>query len=130
MSASLIPSGTGRAISQFTTCAESRPMTIVSWLIDTSCPRMARGATSAMYIGERFDASPMATPPVRRHARNTGNEFAAPVPIDVMAKMIADTIRRRLRPNLSLSAPEATAPNRQPIKALLIAQPISAGVCR
>ena len=43
-------------------------MTMVSWLIDTSRPRTAAGATSAMYIGERFDARPMATPPSIRQA--------------------------------------------------------------
>ena len=38
-------------------------MTMVSWLMETSLPRIRAGAISAIYIGERLDARPMATPP-------------------------------------------------------------------
>ena len=46
------------------------PITIVSWLMATSRPRWWAGATSAMYIGDRFDAMPIATPPRMRQTTN------------------------------------------------------------
>ena len=55
---------------------------------------------------------------------------AMPVPIELTVKMNAASIKSRLRPKLSLNAPEVTAPARHPIKALLIAQPTAAGVTR
>ena len=39
------------AIRQLTNCAARMPITMVSWLIATSRPRICAGAISAMYIG-------------------------------------------------------------------------------
>ena len=70
ISCAVASGGTGWAMSQFTTCASRMPMTMVSWLIDTSLPRTCAGATSAIYMGDRFDANPMAVPPTMRHTTN------------------------------------------------------------
>ena len=80
ISAAVAPGGTGRAMSQLTTWAARMPMTMVSWLIETSRPRMAAGAISAMYMGERFEARPMATPPRMRQATKTVKLGASAVP--------------------------------------------------
>src|ERR1039457_1913631 len=95
--------------------------------METSRPRMRSGATSAMYIGERLEARPIATPPDIRQARNTANVPAIPVPIELTVNRNAERTSRRFLPNLSLSMPEASAPNRQPISALLIASATMAG---
>ena len=124
------PTATGSAISQLITWASRMPITIVSWLIDTSLPRIAAGATSAMYRGERFDARPIADPaqqPVghedrerpregraqRRDREQHGRQDQQPLPPEPVAE----------RPG------EHRAP-RQPISALLIAQPTWNGVVK
>ena len=117
------PSGTGRAMSQLTTWAPSKPMTIVSWLSVTSRPRMCAGATSAMYMGERFEAMPIATPPKMRNTTNQAKAGAQPVSTDETANSRAAATSSRLRPNLSLRPPVRTAPARQPSRAQLFAQP-------
>ena len=103
---------------------------MVSWLTETSLPRTAAGANSAIYIGERFEANPMATPPAIRHRLNANKVAAMPVPTDDTANTTAARIKRRLRPNLSLEPPATTAPRRQPTTALPIAQPCCEGVAK
>ena len=66
---------TGSAISQLVICAARMPMTIVSWLSDTSLPRICVGATSAMYIGDRPDAIPIPTPLRNLAQRNRLNSL-------------------------------------------------------
>ena len=73
-------------------------MTIVSWLIDTSLPRIDAGAISAMYSGERFDARPIATPPSSRLATKIANDPASAVPSDERAKMHAGEDQQALPP--------------------------------
>ena len=75
-----MPSGTGRAMRQLTSCAASTPMTMVSWLMATSKPRLAAGAISEMYIGEMFEARPMLTPPRIRQATKAGKLWAIAMP--------------------------------------------------
>ena len=75
----VVPAGIGSAIRKFTICAPRIPSTMVSWLSDTSLPRMWLGATSAMYIGDRPEAMPMAMPPTNRAARNALKLLKAPV---------------------------------------------------
>jgi hypothetical protein len=72
--ASAMPCGTRSAISQLAICAPSMPITIANWLRLTSLPRHAAGLISAIYIGETFEASPIATPPVMRQAIKIANE--------------------------------------------------------
>src|SRR2546429_503294 len=81
-----------------------------------------------MYMGERFDANPMATPPQIRQAMKIEKLLATALPREVMAKSNAATINNRLRPNLSLSAPATNAPTRQPRRAQLLAHPIWASL--
>ena len=80
MSASVAPCRQARTRSQLMYCASRMPMTMVSWLIETSLPRICAGAISAMYIGERFDARPMATPPKMRHAMKMVKLVASALP--------------------------------------------------
>ena len=68
---------------------------------------------------------PMATPPSRRQATNQENVGAQPVSAEEPAKRNAATSNSFLRPNLSLSPPDASAPTRQPNRAQLFAQPLS-----
>ena len=85
-------------------------MTMVSWLIDTSRPRIAAGATSAMYMGERLDAIPMATPPSIRQETKSVKLGAQALPNDVAANRTAHHTSNRRRPKRSLSAPARSAP--------------------
>ena len=116
-------SATGSAICQLTICALRIPSTTVNWLMDTKRPRKWAGAISAIYIGERLEAMPMANPPMRRNTLNSPNVSAAPVPTAVQMNSPAASINMGLRPNLSLSLPALNAPMRQPINALLMAHP-------
>ena len=79
-----------------------------------------------MYIGDRFDAMPIATPPAIRHVTNAGNDPAQPVSTDDPAKSSAAAISSFFRPNRSLSAPVTSEPIRQPTSAHEFAQPTSA----
>ena len=89
-------------------------MTMLSWFSETSLPRMAAGAISAIYIGDKFDASPMAAPPTMRQATNGEKRLASPVASDDTVNSTADRISSRLRPNRSLNAPATSEPARQP----------------
>jgi len=128
INSSLAPAGRSRTSHQLSSCATSTPTTMVNWFTDTSRPRIEAGATSEMYIGDRLDARPMATPPRMRQIMKTVNVSARPLPIEVMAKRAAEAISRRLRPKRSLNTPQASAPARQPISAQLLAQPESAAL--
>ena len=105
-------------------------MTIVNWFMATSLPRTAAGAISAMYMGERFEAIPMATPPAIRQRLKAKKVLTSPVPIEEMTKTIAEKTKSHLRPSLSLRPPERIAPRRQPTSALPMAQPFSDADCR
>ena len=96
--------------------------------METSRPRICAGATSAIYIGDKFDASPMATPPSIRQKMKMEKLPASALPSEVTAKSNADKISSRFRPNLSLNAPAISAPTRQPMSAQLFAQPICASL--
>jgi hypothetical protein len=54
-----------------------------------------------MYIGDRFEARPIATPPDIRQARNTANVTAIPVPIELAVNRNAERTSRRFLPNLA-----------------------------
>jgi hypothetical protein len=83
-----------------------------------------------MYIGDRFDAMPMATPPAIRQMTNATNEPAHPVSTDETAKRSAAASKSDFRPNRSLSAPVTSDPIRQPSSAQELAHPTSAAVVR
>jgi len=103
-------------------CASNIPITIVNWFMATSFPRIRAGEISAMYMGERFDASPIATPPSIRQTTNIVKVLASAFPSEVTAKSIPAAISSRFRPKASLSAPATKAPARQPTSAQLFAQ--------
>ncbi len=130
-STSATPSnGSLTAMIQLTICAARIPITMVSWLTATSRPRRWAGAISAMYIGERLDAMPIATPPAIRHVTKAVNDPAHPVSTDDSAKSSAAARSSFFRPNRSLNAPVASEPIRQPASAHEFAHPISAAVVR
>ena len=81
--------------------------------METNLPRICAGAISAMYIGERLEANPMARPPKIRQTTKMQNEDspANPVPSEEIAKRNADNTSNRLRPKRSLRTPEANAPD-------------------
>ena len=123
MNSSVAPAGRWRTSDQLMSCAARTPITMVSWLTETSLPRICAGAISAIYIGERLDARPMATPPSIRHATKMAKFGASALPNEVTANKNADSSNNFLRPNLSLNAPATSAPTRQPMSAQLFAQP-------
>ena len=86
---------------------------------------MAAGAISAMYIGDKFEAMPMAMPPTIRHHTNAENVCASPVASDDTTNNNAEKISSRLRPKRSLNAPATSEPTRQPASAQPLAQPVS-----
>ena len=86
------------AILQFTIWAASIPITMVSWLRVTSLPRMDAGAASAMYIGLRPEAIPIAIPPTKRAARKPPKLLNAPVPIEDTTNIKAARTIKGLRP--------------------------------
>ncbi len=120
--------GTGLAILQLIICASRIPITMVSWLIETKAPLIFPGVTSAMYMGERVDASPMPIPPDILNITNNRNEEAAPVPREATTKITAARRSSLFLPNRSLSHPDKTAPARHPMSAQLIAHPCMAGL--
>jgi hypothetical protein len=65
-----------------------------------------------------------------RQGTKTANEFAIAVPIEDSVNVTAAAMSSFFRPRRSLSAPETAAPNRQPTRAQLIAQPISKELVR
>ncbi len=127
MNSSLAPCGRLCESRQLMICASNAPVVMVSWLIETNLPRNRAGAISAMYMGERFDASPMATPPKIRQPTKTKRVGASPLPMEVTPKSKAEKINSFLRPQRSLRAPAASAPARQPTNAQLLAHPTSTG---
>ncbi len=130
MSAAVAPAGTGLAMSQLTSWAARMPMTMVSWLTETNLPRIEAGEISAMYMGERFEARPMATPPRRRFPMKNEKLGARAVMMPVPVKRNPARMSRRFRPKRSLSPPETSEPTRHPTRALDMAQPIWDGVVR
>ena len=91
--------------------------------MDTRRPRIPAGATSEIYIGERFEASPIAVPPMIRHRTKQRKFGARAFPSDVTTKIMAEIVSSHLRPNRSLKAPAPMAPNKHPTSAQLLAQP-------
>ena len=87
----------------------------MNWLIDTNCPLIFAGATSAMYNGDKSDAIPTPNPPMRRYAKNISRLLASPDPIAEMAKSNDETMSRGFRPYLPLNLPANPAPIIQPI---------------
>src|SRR5258708_39869977 len=73
------PSGTVCAIDQLTICAARIPTTMASWFSETRRPRHWAGLISAIYIGDRLDAMPMATPPTIRQATKAEKSLAQPL---------------------------------------------------
>jgi hypothetical protein len=74
--------------------ASKMPDTIASWYSDTSLPRRAARAVSAMYIGETIAAAPTTRPPIIRKVTKPVRELESPAPAPDTAKRAAHTIRR------------------------------------
>ena len=127
MSAAVLPPGIGSAMSQLVICAPSIPSTMVIWLSDTSLPRTFVGATSAMYMGDSPEATPMPMPPKKRATRKEWKSEKAPVATDERRNMSADTTSRRLRPMRSASVPHSMAPIMHPTNAMVMARPWADG---
>ena len=103
------------------------PSTMVIWFKETSLPRMAVGEISAIYIGERADATPMPMPPMKRAILNMVKSLNSPVAMADTVKNTAAMMSRGLRPYLSASAPAIMAPIRQPTRAVVMATPCIKG---
>ena len=123
MNSSVDPAGRLRTRYQLMYCASRMPTTRVSWFMDTSLPRIWAGAISAMYMGDRLEARPMATPPRIRHVTKMKKVGATAFPREVTANSRAEAINNFFRPNRSLRAPAKREPKRQPMRAQLLAQP-------
>ncbi len=96
--------------------------------METNFPRIRAGEISAIYIGERFEASPIPMPPIIRNTLKKRKFPAKAVPTAETVKSRPDKMSRRFRPDLSLMIPDKTAPIRHPNSALLCAKPRRKGV--
>ena len=81
----------------------------------------------AMYIGDKAEAIPMPTPPMKRAMLNKVKSSKAPVATADTVKRTAAPISNGLRPYLSAIAPATMAPMRQPTKAVDMAIPCMTG---
>src|SRR5690606_36264891 len=95
--------------------------------METNRPRYFAGAISAIYMGARVEARPIPKPPTSLYTINAVSPSAKPVPKAERINRTADNIREFLRPHVSASVTESTAPSTQPTKALLMAQPCQVG---
>ena len=106
----------------------SIPETMANWFSETMRPRMRKGVTSAMYIGEVIEAAPMPIPPIKRKTMNWASVRGRAVPRAETKKARPATIRTFLRPKRSLKNPAAPAPSAQPSRALAAEKPSQNGV--
>jgi hypothetical protein len=83
-------------------------------LIETNLPRHLAGEISAMYIGDRLEASPMPTPPRMRKRVCQEKVQAIAVPMAEAENRGPEQISSLLRPSRSLRTPDRIAPSRQP----------------
>jgi len=108
--------------------ARRMPITMVSWLMETSLPRRDAGDTSDIYIGDTDDASPMPNPPQILKNTNHVNDPDAPVPIADVVNRNAARKSELFLPNRLLNIPDDNDPTIQPSRALLITQPCISGI--
>jgi len=78
-------------------------------------------------MGEMADANPIPKPPNKRKATNKEKSLTDPVPMADMVNNTEANNNKPLLPYRSANKPEETAPTRQPIRALLMAQPCEYG---
>ena len=103
------------------------PKTMVIWFRLTMRPRISAGLTSAIYMGDKAEATPMPTPPINRAILNKVKSLNRPVAIAETVNSIAASISKGLRPHLSAAEPATIAPIRQPTRAVDIAMPCIKG---
>ena len=115
------------ANSRLATCAARMPSTMVIWLRETILPRISAGLTSAIYIGDSAEATPMPTPPMKRDKLKRVKSLNSPVATAETVNKTAAVISNGLRPNLSAAAPATIAPTRQPMRAVVMATPCKRG---
>ena len=78
-------------------------------------------------MGDRADATPMPTPPMKRAILNKVKSLNKPVVTADTVNSTALTINSGLRPHRSAAAPATIAPTKQPTKAVVIATPCISG---
>ena len=91
------------------------PIVIANWFSDTSQPREFGGASSEMYSGTAYEATPIARPTSRRAVTSTatfGENADAIAPIE---KLVAAANRTTRRPRTSVTRALAIAPMVAPI---------------
>ena len=115
------------ASSILTTWAARMPSTMVIWFRLTILPRISAGLTSAIYIGDNAEATPMPTPPMKRAILNKVKSLNRPVATADTVKSTAAVVSNGLRPNLSAAVPATIAPTRHPTRAVDMATPCSTG---
>ncbi len=86
-------------------------------------PRNEGGETSATYMGERMDAPPTASPPMKRASTKVVKLGATLVPIEMTKNSAATHNRIFCRPYRFVSRPATVAPITQPKRSELKAQP-------
>jgi len=86
-------------------------------------PRSEGGETSATYIGDRMDAPPTASPPMKRASTKVAKLGAMPVAMEVAENSTATHNRMLRRPYRFVSRPATVEPITQPNSSELNAQP-------
>src|ERR1039458_6149460 len=86
-------------------------------------PRSEGGETSATYMGDRMEAPPTASPPMKRARTKVVKSGAAPVEMEVAANSTATHNRMLRRPYRFVSRPATVEPITQPNRSELKAHP-------
>ena len=99
------------------------PTTMDNWYSVPMRPRSEGGETSATYMGERMDAPPTASPPMKRASTKVVKLGATPVAMEVAENSTATHNRMLRRPYRLVSRPATVEPITQPNRSELKAQP-------
>ena len=99
---------------------------MASWFNETNVPRYLAGASSAIYMGDRMEATPTAIPPNILEKRKKESEWDEALPIAERKNRKAANISTFLRPYWSPAFPAIKTPAMQPNNKLLTVQPNAA----
>ncbi len=117
-------------IQAFTRKTTRKPEMMAIWFHETSRPRIRGGEISAIYMGQRIEAHPTATPPRIRAKANCPRLEGIADPTAEREKKRAAASKALLLPKRSLTGAAKGAPRMHPTSALATAHPSWAGVRR
>ena len=99
------------------------PVTVATWYITSSEPRMRWGADSAMNTGATTTETPMVRPSSSRATISDGTLQASPLSSENSAKVAATPTITGLRPSRLANVPPSSAPAISPITTAVVTRP-------